>query len=194
MTSGLSITVAVGNCMGKPSKLLVRFFATANATTAGTTVTLKNDTALSLGTSSAKSLTLNVGGVISQTGVITADTLVAGAGLCKREAVEVTVREGPERIRWLLGLGVEFDRESGERLHLTREGGHSHNRIVHAGGDQSGAEVQRTLDESVQFARVRTVEHAFALDLVTGTDANGNRAVAGVTVAMLDEKIGRAHV
>src|SRR5512132_2635067 len=55
------------------------------------------------------------------------DTLVAGAGLCHRDAVEVTVREGPERIRWLLELGVEFDRE-GEQLHLTREGGHSRRR------------------------------------------------------------------
>ncbi len=52
------------------------------------------------------------------------DTLVAGAGLCKREAVEVTVREGPERIHWLLSLGVELDHE-GPDLHLTREGGHS---------------------------------------------------------------------
>src|SRR5512141_1465710 len=59
------------------------------------------------------------------------DTLVAGAGLCHRDAVEVTVTEGPERIRWLQSLGVEFDRE-GERLHLTREGGHSHRRVAHA--------------------------------------------------------------
>src|SRR5512141_3478616 len=59
------------------------------------------------------------------------DTLVAGAGLCHRDAVEVTVREGPDRIRWLLSLGVEFDRE-GDRLHLTREGGHSRRRVAHA--------------------------------------------------------------
>src|SRR5512140_3016940 len=52
------------------------------------------------------------------------DTLVAGAGLCNREAVEVTVREGPERIRWLLSLGVEFDKQDPAHLHLTREGGH----------------------------------------------------------------------
>src|SRR5512142_1721405 len=60
------------------------------------------------------------------------DTLVAGAGLCKRDAVEVTVREGPERIRWLLGLGVEFDEgdSAPDRLHLTREGGHSRRRIA----------------------------------------------------------------
>src|SRR6266540_7202505 len=51
------------------------------------------------------------------------DTLVAGAGLCHRDAVEVTVREGPERIRWLRSLGVDFDTEGApDRLHLTREG------------------------------------------------------------------------
>src|SRR5512139_3244068 len=60
------------------------------------------------------------------------DTLVAGAGLCRREAVEVTVREGPDRIRWLLSLGVELDREAPDRLHLTREGGHSRRRVAHA--------------------------------------------------------------
>ena len=51
------------------------------------------------------------------------DTLVAGAGLCHRDTVELVVDEGPARIQWLQSLGVEFDRE-GERLHLTREGGH----------------------------------------------------------------------
>lgn len=118
------------------------------------------------------------------------DTLDAGAGLCDESAVRTLVTEAPVAIRYLMRLGASFDPGSDGTVALTREGGHSHNRIVHAGGDQSGAEVQRTLDESVQFARVRTVEHAFALDLVTGTDANGNRAVAGVTVAMLDENGG----
>src|SRR5512138_2461798 len=71
------------------------------------------------------------------------DTLVAGAGLCKREAVEVTVREGPDRIRWLLSLGVGFDEEGApERLHLTREGGHSRRRIAHA-KDTTGREIER---------------------------------------------------
>jgi aspartate oxidase len=118
------------------------------------------------------------------------DTLEAGAGLCDESAVRTLVTEAPVAIRYLMRLGASFDPGSDGSVALTREGGHSHNRIVHAGGDQSGAEVQRTLDESVQFARVRTVEHAFALDLVTGTDARGNRAVAGVTVAMLDENGG----
>src|SRR5689334_4253595 len=51
------------------------------------------------------------------------DTLTAGAGLCHRDAVEVTVREGPDRVRWLQALGVEFDR-LGSELHLAREGAH----------------------------------------------------------------------
>src|SRR5512138_2853293 len=68
------------------------------------------------------------------------DTLIAGAGLCHRDAVEVTVREGPERIRWLLDLGVEFDKEDPAHLHLTREGGHSRRRVAHA-KDATGREV-----------------------------------------------------
>ena len=63
-------------------------------------------------------------------------------------------------------LGAAFDPEhGGTEIALTREGGHSHNRIVHSGGDQSGAEVQRTLDESAMDAGVEVMSHAFALDL-----------------------------
>ncbi len=94
------------------------------------------------------------------------DTLVAGAGLCKREAVEVTVREGPERIRWLLGLGVELDREGPEALHLTREGGHSRRRIVHA-KDTTGREVERVLLAACEARGIRLVEDAVAVDLIT---------------------------
>jgi len=93
------------------------------------------------------------------------DTLVAGAGLCNREAVEVTVREGPERIRWLLSLGVEFDRE-GSGLHLHREGGHSRRRIAHA-KDATGREVERALLAACDAKGIRIVEDAVAVDLVT---------------------------
>src|SRR5690606_25369734 len=72
------------------------------------------------------------------------DTLEAGCHLNLREAVEVTVREGPERIRELLELGADFDRRAEGDLDLTREGGHSKRRIVHA-GDFTGREVERTL-------------------------------------------------
>ena len=108
------------------------------------------------------------------------DTLEAGAGLCDEDAVRTLVSEAPTAIRYLMELGASFDpgEQTGE-IALTREGGHSHRRIVHAGGDQSGAEVQRTLDESVRLAGVQVVERAFALDVVTGTTAHGHRAVAG---------------
>lgn len=116
------------------------------------------------------------------------DTLEAGAGLCDEESVRTLVREAPTAIRYLMELGAAFDAgDSSGEIALTREGGHSHRRIVHAGGDQSGAEVQRTLDESVRLAGVHVVERAFALDAVIGTTSTGQRAVAGVKVAMLDQ-------
>ena len=107
------------------------------------------------------------------------DTLAAGAGLCDEAAVRTLVAEAPTAIRYLTRLGAAFDESSSDHLALTREGGHSHRRIVHAGGDQSGAEVQRTLDESVRLAGVRVVERAFALDLLIGHLPDGRRAVAG---------------
>src|SRR5512143_1573205 len=98
------------------------------------------------------------------------DTLIAGAGLCRREAVEVTVREGPERIRWLQSLGIELDREGPDRLHLTREGGHSRRRVAHA-KDTTGREVERTLLAACDAAGIRIVEDVLAIDLVTSEKA-----------------------
>ena len=118
------------------------------------------------------------------------DTLAAGAGLCDQAAVTTLVTEAPTAITYLTRLGASFDAGVHGEVALTREGGHSHRRIVHAGGYQSGAEVQRTLDESVRLAGVQVVEHAFGLDLLLGTNENGERAVAGVRVAMLDEHGG----
>jgi L-aspartate oxidase len=115
------------------------------------------------------------------------DTLTAGAGLCEEAAVRALVAEAPEAIRTLIRLGAMFDPDESGDVALTMEGGHSHRRIVHAGGDQSGAEVQRTLDTAAVAAGVEVLEHAFALDLVTGRNAQGRRQAAGVRVAMLDE-------
>jgi L-aspartate oxidase len=110
------------------------------------------------------------------------DTLDAGAGLCDEDAVASLVREAPTAIAYLESLGAAFD-PAGDGSHaLTREGGHSHSRIVHSGGDQSGAEIQRTLDVSAINAGVEVLDHAFALDLVM---AEGRRKVAGVRIAML---------
>jgi L-aspartate oxidase len=93
------------------------------------------------------------------------DTLVAGAGLNKREAVEITVREGPERIRWLLSLGAEFDRNGGG-LHLTREGGHSRRRVAHA-KDATGREIERALLAACDAKGITVLEDQVAIDLVT---------------------------
>lgn len=72
------------------------------------------------------------------------DTMVAGAGLNNREAVEITVKEGPQRLKELVALGAEFNRRADGEFDLTREGGHSKRRIVHA-RDATGKEVERAL-------------------------------------------------
>jgi len=116
------------------------------------------------------------------------DTLAAGAGLCDEDVVRELVTEAPKSIRYLMRLGAAFDPEhGGTDIALTREGGHSHNRIVHSGGDRSGAEVQRTLDESALGAGVDVMARAFALDLILGTAADGERQVVGVRIGRTDE-------
>jgi L-aspartate oxidase len=122
------------------------------------------------------------------------DTLEAGAGLCDEAAVRELATEAPDAIRALIRLGAMFDPDESGEMALTMEGGHSHRRIVHAGGDQSGAEVQRTLDTAAVAAGVEVLEHAFALDLVTGRNGHGRRQAAGVRVAMLDEHGASASV
>src|SRR5436190_22803311 len=95
------------------------------------------------------------------------DTLGAGGGLCDRGIVEQVVREAPEQINDLIHWGTHFDEEDGQ-LALTREGGHSHRRIVHALGDATGHEVMRAI-----IARSRATPHltlwddTFTLDLLT---------------------------
>ena len=113
-----------------------------------------------------------------------ADTLEAGAGLCDVEAVHVLVDEGPQRVRDLMALGAEFDRDAQGQLELTREGGHLHRRIVHAGGDATGAEVERALIAAVRAAHdIEVIEHALVLDPLL--DASG--AACGLTLHVLGE-------
>jgi L-aspartate oxidase len=112
------------------------------------------------------------------------DTLVAGAGLCDPAAVEVLVTEGPAALVELIELGTRFDVSGTGELQLAREGGHRQNRIVHAGGDATGAEIQRALVEAARRAdSVEIIEHALGLDLVLD-DAG---AVAGVTLHVMGE-------
>ena len=95
------------------------------------------------------------------------DTLAAGAALCDSDAVEVLVEEGPARVRELFAAGARFDLAPGGRFKLGREAAHSRNRIVHAHGDQTGAEVARTLIARVQASsRVTVIESARVLDLI----------------------------
>jgi L-aspartate oxidase len=112
------------------------------------------------------------------------DTLEAGAGVCDVAAVRVLCEEGPARLRELIGLGAAFDRDPSGELQLTREGGHHRDRIVHAGGDATGAEVSRALVAAVvAHPRIQLVEHALVLDLLR--DASGR--TAGITLHVLGE-------
>ena len=96
------------------------------------------------------------------------DTLIAGAGLCDEAATRFVVEHAPENIAWLQQLGVNFSHEDGQ-LHLTREGGHSERRIVHA-TDATGAAVQRTLIEQVhKTPSVTLLEHHMLVDLITSS-------------------------
>ncbi len=98
------------------------------------------------------------------------DTLDAGAGLCDAEIVRLVVEHGPQNIRWLLDEGVQFTRDaqyrSAEGYHLTREGGHSHRRVVHA-ADATGRAVEDTLEGRTRArANVDLFEHYTAVDLI----------------------------
>jgi len=94
------------------------------------------------------------------------DTLRVGGGLCDPEAVRILAQEGPKRVAQLIALGAQFDTSEG-RLHLTREAGHTQRRILHAAGDATGREVERTLIEQVRSVRnIRLFERMLMLDLV----------------------------
>jgi L-aspartate oxidase len=99
------------------------------------------------------------------------DTLQAGGGLCHRDAVELTVRHGPAAIRWLIDQGVGFTCETGAdgrpHYHLTREGGHSHRRVIHA-ADATGKAMETTLAARVRaHPRITVLENHIAVDLIT---------------------------
>jgi L-aspartate oxidase len=95
------------------------------------------------------------------------DTLVAGADLCDERIVELVVHEAPQRINELIAWGTRFDEVAGH-LDLGREGGHSHERIVHANGDATGAEVMRAMTaHAAELANAHTLEDTFTLDLLT---------------------------
>src|SRR5579863_8253493 len=97
------------------------------------------------------------------------DTMAAGRGLCRPEAVRVLVEEGPARIRQLIDWGVAFDTQDGELL-LAQEAAHSRPRILHARGDGTGLEVETALIRRVRASGARVVEHADVTGILTTTD------------------------
>lgn len=105
------------------------------------------------------------------------DTLAVGCGLCEEDAVEAVVRGGRSSIERLLELGTAFDRDADGSIALGMEGGHSHARILHAGGDATGFELQRALSEALErHERIATFPNTFSIDLLRCRDG----AVRGV--------------
>ena len=129
------------------------------------------------------------------------DTLVAGVGLCDVDAVRALVTEGPPRVRELVALGAEFDRDAEGQILLTREGGHHRDRIAHAGGDATGKEISRALIEALHRVQsdpnIQVIEHALVVDLLQSDAAEEPGRVCGVTVHVIGEGqvdgVGAAH-
>jgi len=121
------------------------------------------------------------------------DTLVAGVGLCDPRAVEVLVTEGPARVRELVGRGAVFDTQPDGQISLTREGGHHADRIAHAGGDATGAEISRALVAQIEAVRddpgIEVIEHALVLDVLTAAPGPDGRPgpACGVTLHVIGE-------
>ncbi|MDR3070179.1 MAG: FAD-dependent oxidoreductase, partial [Propionibacteriaceae bacterium] len=100
------------------------------------------------------------------------DTLTAGAGLCEPEVVRAITSEGPSAIEWLAGIGARFDRHRDGTLALGLEGAHSRNRIVHAMGDETGAELLRAVAlKARRLPSVNLWERCRAVDVYTDDSA-----------------------
>ncbi|MGG3874295.1 L-aspartate oxidase [Brevibacillus laterosporus] len=96
------------------------------------------------------------------------DTMLAGAGICTYEAVDVLVHEGPKRLQELITYGTQFDKDHNGEYELTREGAHSQRRILHAQGDATGAEIVRALAKKVaETTNITLLEEHFAIDILT---------------------------
>lgn len=123
-----------------------------------------------------------------------ADTLVAGGGLCHEDAVRFTVERSKDAIQWLINQGVNFTKEnSNGDHHLTKEGGHSHRRIIHS-ADATGQAVHSTLIEQVQKqTNIDIFEHHVAVNLISQADAN-SRKLRCSGAYVLDNKKDTVHV
>ncbi|MDB5839758.1 MAG: nadB [Herminiimonas sp.] len=124
------------------------------------------------------------------------DTLIAGAGLCDEAATRFIVEHGREAIEWLIAQGVPFTRDENAELgyHLTREGGHSQRRIIHA-ADATGHAVQVTLEQKIRsHPNITLLEHHFAIDLITSDKVgDGGAAQSCLGLYVQDLNTGRVH-
>ncbi len=114
-----------------------------------------------------------------------ADTLAAGAGLCDPRAVEVLCTEGPARVRDLIALGVEFDRDRDGALARGHEAAHSQRRVLHAGGDATGLAIEVALLRAVRATAVEVHEHTVMSDLVL-EETHGQPRVIGIDAMRVD--------
>jgi L-aspartate oxidase len=122
------------------------------------------------------------------------DTIVAGAGLNRRETVEFVVEAAPAAIERLAALGVPFNQGEKERWHLTQEGGHSHRRIVHV-ADATGWAVQQALEKAAaEHSNITLVPNRVAVDLVTGRHAEGSDGARVWGVYALNRETGRVEL
>jgi len=125
------------------------------------------------------------------------DTLDAGAGLCHADAVRFTVERGPDAVRWLIDHGVSFTREAdlnGGHFHLTREGGHSHRRVIHA-ADATGAAVETSLVGCARaHPNITLYERHIAIDLITTAKLGLTGANRCVGAYVLDREQGNVEV
>lgn len=123
------------------------------------------------------------------------DTLAAGANLCNEDIVRFTVEHGAENIHWLIEQGIEFTRASNNKdYHLTREGGHSQRRIIHA-QDASGRAIETTLEHKVRtHPNIEIYEHHNAIDLITTAKLDKNNSNTCLGAYVLDRKFNRVEV
>ena len=121
------------------------------------------------------------------------DTLIAGAGLCDTEITRMVAESGRAAIDWLINLGVEFTREANSETgyHLTREGGHSHRRIIHA-ADATGEAVQNTLAQKIrQHPNITLLENHIAIDLITSQKLKQTQQNSCLGAYVLDNSTGK---
>jgi L-aspartate oxidase len=170
--SGIAGLTAALRLRGKVGKVLV---VTKDVLNAGSTQWAQGGIAAALGPEDTPEQHLR-------------DTLVAGAGACDVDAVRALVTEGPDAVRELIALGTRFDHDPDGVLSLTREGGHLQDRIAHAGGDATGAEIQRALIAAIERApEIEVIQHALAVDLLLDGPAGEGGGVAGVTLHVMGE-------